>query len=73
MITNQQKIFMAGHRGMKWKHFCMEAFAECKGYSNLIGKTSTELDLKNQKAVDEFYNLEKPKVVIDVLLKLVAY
>ena len=33
---------------------------EFKGYSNLIGKTINELDLRNQKAVDEFYNLEKP-------------
>ena len=37
---------------------------EFKGYSNLIGKTSSELDLRNQKVVDEFYSLEKPAVVI---------
>ena len=37
---------------------------ESKGYSNLIGKTFSELDLRNQQAVDEFYSLEKPEVVI---------
>ena len=42
---------------------------ENKGYYNLIGKTS-ELDLRNQQAVDEFYNLEKPKVVIDAAAKV---
>ena len=32
---------------------------ESKGYSNLIGKTSSELDLRNQQVVNEFYSLEK--------------
>jgi len=35
-----------------------------KGYTNLIGRTSAELDLKNQEAVKEFFNIEKPEVVI---------
>ena len=43
---------------------------EYKGYSNLIGKTSTELDLRNQQAVNDFYNQEKPEVVIDVAAKV---
>ena len=38
---------------------------ESKGYSKLIEKTISELDLRNQQAVDEFYSLEKPEVVID--------
>ena len=68
MITKSTKIYIAGHRGMVgsavWRAL------ECKGYSNLIGKASSELDLKNQKAVDEFYNLEQPKVVIDAAAKV---
>jgi len=36
----------------------------------LIGKTSSELDLRNQQAVEEFYNLEKPEVVIDAAAKV---
>ena len=43
---------------------------ESKGYSNLIGKTSKELDLRNQQAVLDFYNQEKPEVVIDAAAKV---
>jgi len=43
---------------------------ESKGYSNLIGKTSAELDLRNQQAVLDFYNQEKPEVVIDAAAKV---
>jgi GDP-L-fucose synthase len=41
-----------------------------KGYTNLLGKTSTELDLRNQQAVNDFYNQEKPEVVIDAAAKV---
>jgi len=41
-----------------------------KGYSNLIGKTSKELDLTNQQAVTDFYNQEQPEVVIDAAAKV---
>jgi len=41
-----------------------------KGYINLIGKTSSELDLRNQAAVTEFYQREKPEVVIDAAAKV---
>ena len=41
-----------------------------KGYTNLIGKSRDELDLRNQQAVDEFYHLEKPEVVIDAAAKV---
>ena len=40
------------------------------GYSNLIGKTSKELDLTNQQAVLDFYNKEQPEVVIDAAAKV---
>ncbi len=68
MIKNSTKIYIAGHRGMVgsaiWRAL------EFKGYSNLIGKTFSELDLRNQQAVDEFYSLEKPEVVIDAAAKV---
>ena len=41
-----------------------------KGYSNLIGKTSREINLTNQQAVMDFYNQEKPEVVIDAAAKV---
>ena len=68
MLTKKTKIYIAGHRGMVgsaiWRAL------EAKGYSNLIGKNSTELDLRNQKAVDDFYLNEKPEVVIDAAAKV---
>ena len=51
------KIYIAGHRGMVgsaiWRAL------ESKGYSNLIGRTSSELDLRNQQAVTNFYKKEQ--------------
>jgi GDP-L-fucose synthase len=41
-----------------------------KGYNNLIGKTSGELDLRNQQCVLDFYNQEQPEVVIDAAAKV---
>jgi GDP-L-fucose synthase len=43
---------------------------EAKGYSNLIGKTSSELDLRNQLAVSNFFENEKPEVVIDAAARV---
>ena len=63
------KIYIAGHKGMVgsaiWRTL------QSKGYSNLIGKNSNELDLRNQDAVNDFFNSEKPKVVIDAAAKQV--
>jgi GDP-L-fucose synthase len=68
MMNQKTKIYIAGHRGMVgsavWRAL------ESNGYSNLIGKSSSELDLRNQQAVDEFYSLEKPEVVIDAAAKV---
>lgn len=62
------KIYIAGHGGMVgsavWRAL------ENKGYSNLIGKTSAELDLRNQQAVSDFFILEKPEIVIDAAAKV---
>ena len=67
-LNKTTKIYIAGHRGMVgsavWRAL------EFKGYSNLIGKTSSELDLRNQQAVNEFYSIEKPEVVIDAAAKV---
>jgi len=41
-----------------------------KGYSNIIGKTSSELDLRNQSAVNEFFEKEKPEIVIDAAARV---
>ena len=53
MILKTTKIYIAGHRGMVgsavWRALTS------KGYTNLIGKTSKELDLRNQQSVLNFY------------------
>lgn len=41
-----------------------------KGYNNLIGVTSKEFDLRNQQAVQEFINQNKPEVIIDAAAKV---
>lgn len=43
---------------------------EAKGYSNLMGKTSAELDLRNQEAVSYFFQTEKPELVIDAAARV---
>jgi GDP-L-fucose synthase len=43
---------------------------QAKGYTNLIGRTSSELDLRNQAAVQKFFDQEKPEVVIDAAARV---
>jgi GDP-L-fucose synthase len=43
---------------------------EAKGYTSLVGRTSSELDLRDQAAVANFFNLEKPEVVIDAAARV---
>jgi GDP-L-fucose synthase len=68
MISNNTKIYIAGHRGMVGS--AVWRVLENKGYNNLIGKTSSELDLRNQQGVLDFYNQEQPEVVIDAAAKV---
>jgi GDP-L-fucose synthase len=68
MISKSDKIYIAGHRGMVGSA-CWRAL-EAKGYTNLIGKTSKELDLRDQKAVEEFIRTEKPIAIIDAAAKV---
>jgi GDP-L-fucose synthase len=68
VITKNTKIYIAGHRGMVGSSVCRTLAS--KGYSNLIGKTSKELDLTNQQEVLDFYNQEQPEVVIDAAAKV---
>lgn len=55
------KIFVAGHRGMVGSAIVRKL--EQAGYHNLVLKTSSELDLRNQSAVAAFFELEKPDYV----------
>ena len=68
MIKKSDKIYIAGHRGMVGSA-CWRAL-EAEGYSNLVGKTSKELDLRDQKAVEDFIRTEKPVAIIDAAAKV---
>ncbi len=68
MISKNTKIYIAGHKGMVGS--AVWRILTHKGYSNLIGKTSREINLTNQQAVMDFYNQEKPEVVIDAAAKV---
>jgi len=67
-MQKQTKIYIAGHCGMVGSAIWRALTA--KGYSNLIGVSSKQLDLKNQQAVKEFFATEKPQVVIDAAAKV---
>ena len=56
------KIYIAGHRGMVGS--AIERKLRSEGYQNFIARTSSELDLRNQQAVNTFFDLEKPDYVI---------
>jgi len=56
------KIYIAGHRGMVGSG--LERKLRKEGYNNILTRTSNELDLRNQKAVNDFFEKEKPEYVI---------
>jgi GDP-L-fucose synthase len=69
MLFNEQtKIFIAGHNGMVGS--AVRRNLESKGFKNLIGRDSASLDLRNQAAVNTFFETEGPEVVIDAAAKV---
>ena len=56
------KIYIAGHRGMVGSG--LERKLRKEGYNNIVTKASKELDLRNQQAVNDFFEKEKPTYVI---------
>lgn len=61
-LDKNSKIYVAGHHGLVgsaiWKNL------EARGYSQLIGRSHSELDLTNQQAVDDFFKKERPDAVV---------
>ena len=55
------RIFVAGHRGMVGSAICRNL--KQQGYTSIITRSSTELDLRNQQAVNDFFVIEKPEYV----------
>lgn len=60
-MEKNSKIYVAGHKGLVgsaiWNNL------KSKGYNNLIGRSSKELDLRSQKYTEEFFNKERPEYV----------
>ena len=61
IMEKNAKIYVAGHRGMVGSAICRKLTQE--GYHNLILRTSSELDLRDQLAVARFFQEEKPDYV----------
>ena len=61
VMEQNSKIYIAGHRGMVGSAILRKL--EKEGFGNFILKTSAELDLRNQQAVTDFFEKEKPEYV----------
>jgi GDP-L-fucose synthase len=61
-LDRSAKFYIAGHRGMVGSAIWREA--QKQGFSNLVGKTSMELDLTNRTAVFDFFASEQPRYVV---------
>jgi GDP-L-fucose synthase len=60
-MDKSAKIYVAGHRGMAGSAIVRNL--NKRGYNNIIVRTSKELDLRNQQAVFDFFEQEKPEYV----------
>ena len=60
-MEKSARIFVAGHRGMVGSAIVRRLQQD--GYENLILRTSAELDLRNQAAVELFFERETPEYV----------
>lgn len=67
-MNSNKKIYIAGHRGMVGS--AIKLRLEEKGFENLVYRTSSELDLIDQKATKEFIQSEKPDIVIIAAAKV---
>jgi len=61
-MNKHDKIYIAGHRGMVGSAILRKLQQE--GFSNFLVASSKELDLRNQQAVEEFFDREKPDYVV---------
>jgi GDP-L-fucose synthase len=67
-MKKNSKIYVAGHKGMVGS--AVYRALEKKGYTNLVGRTSAELDLKNPEDVLSFLELEKPEAIINAAARV---
>lgn len=67
-MTYMQKLYLSGHTGMVGSAILRKLQKE--GYSNIVLRTSNELDLRNQTAVNGFFKTERPEIVIIAAAKV---
>lgn len=60
-MNKKSKIYIAGHRGMVGS--AIFRALQAQGYSNIVVRTSAELDLRNQQSVVDFFKYENPEYV----------
>ena len=67
-MDKNSRIYVAGHRGLVgsaiWRHL------QSEGYTDLVGASSSELDLRDRGSVFEFMRSKRPDVVIDAAAKV---
>src|SRR3954464_268118 len=67
-IDPSARVYIAGHRGLVgsavWRHL------EGRGFADLVGRTSAEVDLRDRPAVDAFFDAEKPEYVVAAAAKV---
>lgn len=68
MSLSEKKIFLAGHNGMVGSAIYNELLDN--NYSNILTKGSSELDLRDQKSVNEYISESKPDIVIIAAAKV---
>lgn len=67
-LTKDETIFVAGHRGMVGSAIHRRLLQD--GHTKVLGRTRTELDLLDRRAVRAFFENERPSVVIDAAAKV---
>ncbi len=61
IMNKDDRIYVAGHRGLVGSAIIRAL--KTKGYNNIVARTSKELDLRRQQAVEVFFKEEKPEYV----------
>ena len=67
-LNKATRIYVAGHNGLVgsalWRAFT------AAGYSNLVGRSSAELDLRNREATSAFLSAERPELIVDAAARV---
>ena len=61
-MNKDSKIYLAGHNGLVGSAIHEQLLG--KGYTNIVFRDFTDLDLRHQQATEDFFEIEKPEIVI---------